>query len=495
MLDSRFAPVLGVLLVVQAAACLGAAPASAAALRLGAGQVSGTTVSALDVSPDGRYAVYAQTVLPGLGRELWSVPVTGGPDPELLSPVVGPNDAVTRLAVSPDSQRVVYRALQEAGGMPHLWSVPILGGPTARLAPVSIPAGSAVSDGGWQISPDGSRVVFIADYLVLGRFELWSAPVDGSSQPVRISGTLVSGGDVASFRIRPSGTHVLYRADQDIDNVYELFRVPIAGGTVAKLNPSLPAGRSVTSYALSPSGSRVVYIADQVSNDVFELFHVTFLGGASTKLNPTPVTGGDVESLEITGDSDFVVYRGDLVVDGRAELFSVPITGGTALRLHAPLQASQSVGFGVLAPAGHAVVYQLDLGAGATPRYRFHRADVRTGLPSVEALWPGGRDHSLAQLAISRDGHWVFYRTDEPLGFRLYASPLVGDVRPPHLVSAPTIADGYVGQYLAVHPDDRQVLFVGDLDGSGPRDVHVGDLCLLCDGFESGDFRRWPVAP
>ena len=73
-------------------------------------------------------------------------------------------------------------------------------------------------------------------------------------------------GDVSSsYQVSPDGSTVVYRADQDTDDVTELYSVPIGGGAVTKLNGALPAGGSVfySGYQISPDGSTVVYNADQ----------------------------------------------------------------------------------------------------------------------------------------------------------------------------------------------------------------------------------------
>src|SRR5262249_44722865 len=149
----------------------------------------------------------------------------------------------------------------------------------------------------------------------------------GSSAPVRLSGTLVAGGDVASFVLSPDGMHVVYHADAAIDNVDELFTVPADGSAPARrlhqpltadqngwfqgelftpdssrvlfisslggiygifardlycepsdgsaapvrLNPPLPIGFTVKAFALDPLSQRAVYLADENTNEVFEL--------------------------------------------------------------------------------------------------------------------------------------------------------------------------------------------------------------------------------
>jgi hypothetical protein len=122
-----------------------------------------------------------------------------------------------------------------------------------------------------------------ASFLVL------ASPAEAATQ---LNPAPIAGGDVLRFQISPDGSRVIYRADQNTDGVDELFSVPIAGGTATRLNQPLVAGRAVLAFAISPDSSRVVYSADQVIDDVVELFSVPLAGGPAIKLNPTLVAGG-----------------------------------------------------------------------------------------------------------------------------------------------------------------------------------------------------------
>lgn len=517
------------------------AASEAAARRLSEASAVAPEVFAVAASPDGVWAAYVQEAVEGAGRELWAKRIDGDDPPQLLSGPLPAGDEAESIAVSADSQRVVYierrsdplrrelysvrfdngvrtrlnpdlptgaqvdsfritpdgsrviyRADQQVQGTFHLWSVPIAGGTSVRLAPSSVASGRRAL-GGFQVSPNGTHVVFRANYTNLSKEELFSAPVDGSDFAIRISSPLVFGGNVTSFQFRPSGTHVAYLADQDIDEVFEVFRVLSGGGNVLKLNPDLPAGRSVTSYAISPSGSRLVYIADQVFSNVFELFMVSFLGGTSTKLNPTPVLGGDVHELGITAASDYVVYLADRETDQVNELYSVPITGGENLKLHTPIANPdfESNRFWI-SPTGHGVVHRVRWEGNYQ---RLYRADVRVGMTSSLPLWPwaGAPEPNVGGVTITQDGEWVFFeaRSVHVPRDMLYAAPMSGLAVSPFLVSSPSVSGGGNVGSLRLHPDDRRVVFRAELDEVGSEEVYIGDLCIFCDGFESGSMSRW----
>src|SRR6185369_6050979 len=104
---------------------------------------------------------------------------------------------------------------------PHLSSVPLDGSAAgASLTPAFVAGGSVEH---YELSPNSDRVVYLADQDVNERFELYSAPFDGSAAAVRLNGDLVANGDVAgpafptsegAFQITPDGQRVVYRADQ-----------------------------------------------------------------------------------------------------------------------------------------------------------------------------------------------------------------------------------------------------------------------------------------
>ena len=91
------------------------------------------------------------------------------------------------------------------------------------------------------VSPDSSRVVYRADHDEIDAVELYSAPTDGSSQAVKISGTLTQGGAVQSpLQVTADSAAVLFIADRAADEVYELFAASLTGGQLPfRMHPPL----------------------------------------------------------------------------------------------------------------------------------------------------------------------------------------------------------------------------------------------------------------
>ena len=81
-----------------------------------------------------------------------------------------------------------------------------------------------------------------------------------TAQPVQLNAHLGDDSDVyPNFEITPDGSRVVYMADQDVTGVVELYSVPIGGGKPIKLNDELAINGDVVSFEISPDGQHVVY--------------------------------------------------------------------------------------------------------------------------------------------------------------------------------------------------------------------------------------------
>ncbi|MEL7232963.1 MAG: hypothetical protein AAGK74_00625, partial [Chloroflexota bacterium] len=185
--------------------------------------------------------------------------------------------------------------------------------------------GADVQDG-YTISPDGSRVVYLAREG--SRTNLYSVPVGGGTA-VRLNAQLPDNRFVSAYKISPNSQRVVYLANQERFDSVEMYSVPITGGgNVTKLNPLLPDGSDVSVFDITPNSQRVIYIANASTNSKREIYSVTILGGNSIKLNETPVAGGDVAQFEISPNGLFVVYSGDIEINNQFDLYRAPIAGG-----------------------------------------------------------------------------------------------------------------------------------------------------------------------
>lgn len=531
--------------LLAAAALLALAPAlgHAASHRLSEG-LPFSDVGAFELSPDGRFVVYRHDAVVDNAREVWSVPVVGG-DPVRLSGLLAADSALAEFAIAPDSQTVVYSAPQDAvftrelystpiagpegswtrlnpalvtggsvrffeiapgsdrvvfvadvqtDGIDDVWSVPIGGGTAIRLRPAITLVGSgvSVSPAPPRISPDGQRVVFRANFSDLATLELWSARLDGTGSVVKLNAPLAVGGDLTSFAISPDGSRVVYIADQAIDGSFTLYSVPITGGTPTRLSAAvIPSGGDVLEFAVSPDGSRVVYRADHSVDTRDELYSVPLAGGTPTKLNGVIVPAdGDVGSFGISPDSSRVVYRADQQANDVFEIYSAPLSGGGAVRLNGVMSPDGDVESSRISPDSTRVVYLADQQTAHT--HELYSVPLAGGVAVrvSDPLVPGG---NVADYAITPDSDFVVYRADRDAAdrYELFRGSILGGAGGDVRLNGDQAPGGGVLWFL-LHPDGHQVIFVAAQEEALRFDLYVGDPCILCDGFEAGDLRRWP---
>jgi Tol biopolymer transport system component len=345
---------------------------SAPAVRLNAAFAAGTEVAPdFALSSAGRVVYRADPSTDGV-YELWSVPIDGSAPAVRLDAAGGNLEADSRFVLSPDGAWVVYADDPATAGVVELWRAPIDGStPAARLAP-PLPAFAdlcSYSKNCFRISPDSSRVAYVADAATDGANELWSVPMDGSASPVRISGSLASGRGVSFFSISSDSSAVLFGVDKLADNKFELYWAPIASiGAAVRVSGSVIDDGDVFDARLSPDGQVALFRADAEEDDVVNLYsRPVDLGEPRLTLNDPLVAGGDVQSYELTPDGGRVVYRANQELATFQDLWSVPIDRSSApVRLNEPAQGNLTgVGFRyVIDPSSAWVLYSLDTARG-----------------------------------------------------------------------------------------------------------------------------------
>jgi hypothetical protein len=462
-------------------------------------------VAAFALAPDGSRAVFAADIPTHGELAVWSVPVAGpSGNADRLSPVPQvPGNDIGRFVVTADSSRVVFDGVLRNNGVDELWSAPLAGGAAVRVSPnfsagafgVDVAAGVAfrsTSDGSrvlfagdflnpglselytvpaagpatsaavidvtavpqgrvaeFQLAPGAARVVFRGDLLVAGTQQLWSAAVDGSGTPVRLShASPVPGGDVTGFAIASgSAPRVLFRADALVFERFDLYQVPIDSTGPTRLNgTSVASGDVEPDFAISPDGERVVFRGNLNDATRVELYSAATGGGSgsATRISPTSTpAGANVDVFAIDATSARVVYAGDVATNGRTELWSVPIAGGASTKLHPNADANENVTAFALAPDGASVAF-------------------------------------LADLATNDR-------------FDLWVAPSAGPAADAP-VGVPAIAAGDADLPLAWSGDGLGVLFLGDLETDGRALLWDADRAIFVADLEEGDTSEWSSA-
>lgn len=88
--------------------------------------------------------------------------------------------------------------------------------------------------------------------------QLFIEKVDSSGNITRISPALVKGGKIAQFALSPDGKKIVYLADQETDNVFELYLMNIDGSFKEKVSNKAVNG-DVRFFSWSPNSQYILY--------------------------------------------------------------------------------------------------------------------------------------------------------------------------------------------------------------------------------------------
>ena len=195
-----------------------------------------------------------------------------------------------------------------------------------------------------RLSEDGQRVVYYVDLGIVQPKEIFSAPIDGSSEPTPLVPSLSDGDNVWDYALSETSDVVSFRAAIG-DSTGEVFAVPVDGSTApVRLSDRNEVG-SVRWVGSSPAGDLALFVASTRDGDHFtpKLYSVT-TDGQNDPVDLSPQVEGDLavnityEKPTFGPDGRTVTYLvsrdGDLV-----GLYAVPIDGSSPPRLmNAPLQ-------------------------------------------------------------------------------------------------------------------------------------------------------------
>jgi Tol biopolymer transport system component len=346
----------------------------------------------------------------------------------------------------------------------------------------------------FAVSPDGRRVIYIADQATDGVMELYSAPIEGGVA-MKLNPPLPHGGNVLSARVSPDGRRALYVADQEAALVFDLYSAPLEGGPAVRLS-SLGRDRALFAFDVSPDGRRAVFIAQQ-RGAARELFSVEVAGGTPVPLSGPLPEGGGIAAFAISPAGERVVFAGEQHSAGVTELYSVAIGGGEPVRLSPPLPPERDVYLGdacrgqrghgdpddappfLISPDGARVVYCADQDADEV--LELYSAPIGGEAPAAKLNLPPGGGGGVRRFAIGPDSAGVVF---ESLSIeagvpqeRLYRAPIGGE-NLPILLSGPPRPLATIDAF-AIGPGGATVVFTGDREGAG-------QIALYAVGVEGG---------
>jgi len=236
-----------------------------------------------------------------------------------------------------DESRTVWISDTDMNGLNELFSRPTdKSGPQVQI---NDPFATGISGDVFEfkLTVDGSRVVWLADADTNGVIEIYSRAADGTGPQVKLNDTFATGtsGDVADFQISADGSRVVWRADADTNEVIEVFsRAADGSGTQAKLNDAFTSGTDGDAFTIqvNADGTRTAWLADGEAHTRRELYgRATDGSGSQIKFNATPVTSGDVDGdFQFTPGGTRIVWRADADNNSNYELFTRLADGSDA---------------------------------------------------------------------------------------------------------------------------------------------------------------------
>ncbi|HEX6886228.1 MAG TPA: hypothetical protein VF530_22835 [Planctomycetota bacterium] len=367
---------------------------------------------ALDVAlaSDGARLVYRRAT-GATSFELRSRLLDGSSAPVRLHAPLPAQRTVTGFRLAADDS-VVFRSDLAQDEVYELFAVPAKGGEPRRVSGALVTGGD-VED--FQVDRDAKYVAYLADARVDRQVELFARELAGSQPPERRSGTLPATADVSGFAFAGDGRHLVFRANPVAATSFDLFSTPILsplgpgrGPRRAGTEPiRLASGRAVqTDWSVSTDGASVLFRANPTAG--IELFRVPVDGSTGPRrLSGPMVLHGAVSAFAEGGG--FVVYRADQRVAGRVELWSVPVAGGTALPFVEPPDFADVTDFG-LAPDGGAVAFLADLGVDGV--LELHRAPIDASRAAQRVNGPLVASGDVAADFLVREA-LTLYRADQ----------------------------------------------------------------------------------
>lgn len=403
----------------------------------------------------------------------------------------GSSTADVRLhLLSPDEKRIVFLADAEQDEVVDLYVVKPTGSLVVKLSnPAFAPGSTGVVD--FRITPDGRRVLYLADHAAPRRYELYSASIDGVGPVAKIARPRSTGQiGLWTYRISPDSRQVVYVDKETNHGPLDLFVAPLDGGPLTKLSRSAGSVLGGDAFLVSPDSQRVVYQTQLGNTQVFS----TRLDGSTEPLllATGPITFGAM-TCAISPDSARLVYGG---LSGEIEVKSVQIDGSAQpVALNGPLPpAGGRVEFWRITPDGARVVYTSN--EVSVDTFQLHSAPIDGSTPPVQVSAAVGSQRVL-DFQTSSAGRVAFLTRlsgSPTFDFQLESAPIIGGAAPA-VVSSPgddlTLDDpaisyswgplwrptpGGTGLLFATTVElGENALFVAPIDGSGTP-LRIADI-------------------
>ena len=267
------------------------------------------------------------------------------------------------------ADKIAYLADQTTLNINELFSSAPDGSDNQNRSGTLVSGGFVLDQYAWaQSTLDPDTLVFIARKDDATKSELYASFDDGATV-IKLSGNLVSGGNVLDFAVSPDGRTVAYRADQEVNDIEELYTVSINGGAVFNASIISPTIRPevLDDYEWAPNSSRIAFRANNLDTGPtggnIELYTNDGFGSNITTVSIAPVIGQDVREFAWSPDSLQLAYTANVIVsrDQQFDLFTTSPISQDNIRLTGSLPAFADASSIAWSPNSLLIAYLADV--------------------------------------------------------------------------------------------------------------------------------------
>lgn len=387
---------------------------------------------------------------------------------------------------------------------------------TAVDAPTDAPTDAPIDP-----PPDGtSRVWVVGDFLVNnasaagGFLDSATTPATLPFGPTTAPTTVIPGGTavLAGDAFDAIATKIAFVADLTVAGRFDLYVADGAGGSPTLLVTG-SAGTAITSVALSPDGGKVAFTRDSVALPAGFDLHVVNTAGTPvvTRVSPNRAATAPVpadldvfaDSMVWSADSTWLAFAGDLSENAYNQAYVVDTSAATPaaveLLARADIQPQTTGGRGTSGGMAFDAAGAIYFRARVVTDGQYQLFTATTAGARTTFALPARGDTTApdaSAFAISPDGTKLVFQADSPTAgtYNLFAQT-VGQATVTNLtnLTAPGLAqhtapiwfspDGTKVAVVAQYPAGaRREPYVVNVDGSGTRRLAaVPANCISCD--------------
>ena len=434
-------------------------------LQLNDSGVAGSTIDGFLIDPTSTRVVYRGDLKKLDSDEVFSAPIDAeGGEVRLSHPPLFDNYAVNHYQVTPDGSAVVYDGNLTSKQATTLYSAPI----DASGGQVALSSSLGNSDADVfevHVTSDSSRVVYTADMAEIDRREVFSAPIGQAGQQIQLSSTGASTNTATNLRLTPDGRTAVYLVGDFVQKIPRTAPVDVSGEQEA-IGGAIPEDGTFRVLSVTPDGSNMLFQLRESGADPFQLYSTSFATPDERVRLSTTTTGENVSGVTITPDSARVVYGGNLTgPDVRLYSALVGVAGGQQVLTSS--DAIASIFATQVSPDSSRFIFQAAPSGGS---FQLFSVPV-SGEHSESQISDPDLDEAYDVFRISPDSRRVVYRGTRDGVVRILSVPLEGG--PSTFVTDMPVAGGGPGEQFRITHDGTRVVFSGDIEVDGRQELWV----------------------